>query len=95
MGERLPREPVDSRQMGRIVPQPDSQGPRNLSDTSSGWWLLSWFGLAVAVGVDGEDPDEGITVVDVDETLEFDDADRSTCETTPHLDELAPEAEVA
>jgi len=67
----------------------------NLRDTSSlGGGLLSGFGLVVVVGVDGERPDDGVAVVDVDESFEFDDTDPGTGETHPDLDELASEPDI-
>ena len=51
--------------------------------------------MVVAVGVDGEHPDDGVAVVDVDESFDFDDKDSGTCETHPDLDELASEPDVA
>ncbi len=68
----------------------------NLRDTSSlGWGFLSGFGLVVAVGIDGEDPDEGVTVVDVDEVFDFDDTDPGTGVTGPDLDEFASKSDAA
>ena len=51
--------------------------------------------MVVAVGVDGEDPDEGVTVVDMDEAFDFDDTAPAAGETDPDLDEFAAESDVA
>ena len=69
----------------------------NLRDTSSLSWGLSssLFRLVVAVGVDGEGPDEVVTVVDVDETVDFDDAYLGGCVADPDVDEFASESDVA
>ena len=64
--------------------------------------LLRWvggsfpgLGLVVAVGVDGEHPDDGVAVVNMDESFDFDDTDPGTSETHPDLDELASEPDIS
>jgi hypothetical protein len=57
--------------------------------------LASSFRLVVAVGVDGEDPDEGVTVVDVDEPVDFDDSDLGSGVAGSDVDEFAAPADVA
>ncbi len=53
------------------------------------------FRLVVAVGVDGEGPDEVVTVINVDETVDFDDAYVGCCIAGPDVDEFASESDVA
>lgn len=68
----------------------------NLRDTSSlGGGLLSGFWLVVAVGVDGEHPDDSVAVADVDESFDFDETDPGTSETHSDLDELASEPDIS
>jgi len=56
--------------------------------------LRPWVWPVVAVGVDGEHPDEGVPVVDVDEAFGLDDPYGSAGESTSDADEFASKADV-
>lgn len=60
-----------------------------------GWGLLSWFGLVVAVGVDGQHPDQGVAVVDVDEVFDFDHSHLGSGVAAADLNQFASDPEVA
>ena len=57
--------------------------------------LLFFLGLVVVVGVDGEDSDHVVAVVDVDEPFDFDDTDPGSDPAAADLDEFASELDVA
>ena len=56
--------------------------------------LLFFLWLVVVVGVDGEDSDHVVAVVNVDESFDFDDTDLGSSPTAANLDEFASEPDV-